>query len=90
MGCRSEGGVRCLRIFVITDAILIWLIGGAIFGFSMWLLVDFFVNGTAILWFVDSLTDISMFLGLYTWHSRSKSSKYFATFYIVKSWLRFN
>uniref|UniRef100_K1Q650 Tetraspanin n=1 Tax=Magallana gigas TaxID=29159 RepID=K1Q650_MAGGI len=44
MGCRSEGGVRCLRIFVITDAILIWLIGGAIFGFSMWLLVDFFVN----------------------------------------------
>ncbi|XP_062595800.1 tetraspanin-7-like [Saccostrea cucullata] len=44
MGCRSESGVRCLRIFVITDAILIWLIGGAIFGFSLWLLVDFFVN----------------------------------------------
>lgn len=31
----------------------------------------------------------SMFLGLYTWHFRSKSSTYFAI-YIVKSWLRFN
>ncbi|XP_078331994.1 tetraspanin-1-like [Crassostrea virginica] len=44
MGCRSESGVRCVRIFVITDAVLIWLIGGAIFGFSLWLLVDFFIN----------------------------------------------
>lgn len=25
MGCRSESGVRCVRIFVITDAVLIWV-----------------------------------------------------------------
>ena len=39
-----ERCVCCLRVFLVIVTAILWLFGGGIFGFCLWVLLDFFIN----------------------------------------------
>lgn len=39
-----ERSVCCLRVWIVIVTAILWLFGGGIFGFCLWILLDFFIN----------------------------------------------